>query len=241
MFGWRARLGLLVPVDNAVIEPEFQSASIQGVSAHVVRLTTIERSAMPRNGIDLAPLFTELGVDVIGYACAETSFLEGVDTNIWLAEQIQNATGIPAVTASRAMVDALRAVGARRIGLVSPYPTRSGALLEAMLERHEFDVVGRAHHDLVTAAAGQREWAATNEQWPATAATWAAAVMREDLDAILVSATNLRTFPVIPDLERDLGVPVVTTNAALLWSMLHRIGVEEIPTTIGRLASSRPA
>lgn len=237
MFGWRGRLGLLVPVDNAVIEPEYALTPVEGVSVHVTRLTTIERNQMPTNGIELSLLFRELGVDAIGYACAETSFLDSVDTNRWLTDEVGGATGLPAVTATQAMLQALDALDARRVALASPYPPSSAAALEGFLERHGIDVVGRAHRDLVTPREGVREWAVTNDQPPATAMQMARDADVADAHAVLVSATNLRTQPLVRSLERDLGKPVVTTNAALLWSLLRLIDVSEVPAELGSLAT----
>ena len=43
MYGKRGRIGLMLPYDNAVIEPEFAHTLPSGVSAHVVRTTKTDR------------------------------------------------------------------------------------------------------------------------------------------------------------------------------------------------------
>jgi maleate isomerase len=241
MFGWRARLGFLLPVDNAVLEPELAaSPAVAGVSHHVVRLTTTDRASMPANGVELAGLFHELGVDVIGYACAETSFLGEVDVNRWIQDTVEAAVGVPTVTASAAMLSALDSLGIRRVALASPYPSSSADALVGLLGRHGVEVVSAANEDLVTAARGVREWASTNEQPPAKAAELARRADVAEADAVLVSATNLRTLSVLASLEQDLGKPVVSSNSALLWAMLHAAGVREVPPRLGALAGRRP-
>lgn len=240
MYGWRARLGFLIPVDNAVLEPEAGLVGLDGVSSYAVRLTTTERAAMPRNGVELAPLFTELGVDVVAYACAETSFLGDTDVNHWIETEAGRACGLPVVTATSAMLAALHALRVRRVSVATPYPKASTDALVGLLERHGYEVVHVRAQDLVSAAAGDREWARTNEQPPATAASLARGADVPGAEAVLISATNLRTATIITTAERDLGKPVVSSNTALLWSMLHRAGITEMPSWFGALARVRP-
>lgn len=241
MFGWRARIGLLVPVDNAVIEPELACLPVDGVSVHVVRLTTMERAAMPRNGIELASLFTELGVDAVGYACAETSFPGETDINDLIVREIGRDVGVPVVTAAGAMVTALRALGLESVACASPYPVASGDALAGLLQRAGIDVVNSVHEDLVSASKGVREWALTNEQPPSTAARLARRADHPSADGVLVSATNLRTLPVLASLEGDLGKPVVSSNSAMYWALLHAAGCREIPGQLGGLSAVVPA
>jgi maleate isomerase len=56
-----------------------------------------------------------------------------------------------------------------------------------------------------------------------------------DADAVLISCTNLRTFEIIEDLERDLGIPVVSSNSATLWSALNHLDVETDDIPLGTL------
>ena len=111
MYGWRARIGLIIPMDNAVIEPELYSLrELEGITFHTARLTTHNFPKMPDNGIELSETFNYLGTDVNVYACAETSFLKGVDGNKYITEQMQKITGKPALTALSSMIDAIKSL-----------------------------------------------------------------------------------------------------------------------------------
>ncbi len=239
MYGWRARLGFLLPVDNAVLEPEAGLVGLAGVSSHVVRLTTTQRTEMPANGVELAPLFRELGVDVVGYACAETSFLGNADVNQWIEERAAVACGVPVITATSAMLAALHALEIGRIAVATPYPETSTHALVGLLGRAGVEVVNVATRDLVSAADGRREWAVTNEQPPATAHALVRAAAVPDAEAVLVSATNLRTAEIISVAERDVGRPVISSNTALLWAMLDAAGVRATPPWFGALGRIR--
>lgn len=235
MYGWRARLGLLLPMDNAVAEPEWWSVLPSGVAAYVTRLTSRDRPDMPANGVELAVCFDELGVDVVGYGCAETSFLDGTDVNRWIGERITQRVGVPAVTTSYAMLDALAALGARRVSVCSPYPDGANDALVSFLENNGLEVVNFAAQDLVSPEGRHREWDRTNRQPPSTAASLARRADAPTADAVLISATNLRTFEVLEPLERDLGKPVISSSSALLWSMLRTIGVSDAVEVFGSL------
>jgi maleate isomerase/arylmalonate decarboxylase len=54
-------------------------------------------------------------------------------------------------------------------------------------------------------------------------------------DAILITCTDFPTLPLIAQLEREFGVPVVTSNQATFWAMLRAAGVDDRFTDFGRL------
>ena len=236
MYGWRARIGLLLPMDNAVIEPELYGLGIPGISFHAARLTTTRRDEMPTEGVRLGRVFVELGADVVVYACAETSFLHGVDANRWIEESIRKETGLPAVTATSAMVEALRALEVRRIGLVTPYTKERTQVLQEFLGNRGFEVVAVASRDFSEGSKDPREWYETNRQPPTVAYVMARQVAVPTAEAVLISGTNLRTLEVLEHLEKDTGRPVISTNLCILWASLGRLGIRIEGSWAGRLA-----
>lgn len=232
---------MILPMDNAVYEPEFYDLRLRGVASYTARLGTNHRAEMPAAGIELSPVFNETGVDVIGYGCAETSFLDGQDANIAIATGITERTGLPAVTATGAMLEALRALGVASVAVAAPYRAESAAALGEYLESAEVEVVGMESEDFSERSSDQREWYATNLQPPSTAYRMARRANCPGADAVLIAATNLRSLEVIADLEADLGKPVISTNSALLWTMLGRCGIRVPGATAGRLADQTAA
>jgi maleate cis-trans isomerase len=53
--------------------------------------------------------------------------------------------------------------------------------------------------------------------------------------AVVLLATDLPTFAEIASIERELGITVVTSNQALLWSALRTAGVQLPHADLGRL------
>jgi len=235
MYGWRARIGLILPMDNAVMEPEYYALGIAGVSFHAVRMDTIERNQMPVRGVVLSQQFVELGVDVVGYACAETSFLQGVDGNTYIRDQIQKTCGLPAVTASGVMIQALQALNVNRVALVAPYPVSSADAMSAFLERQGMTVTNMVRRDFNDVYQDARDWYHTNLQPAHVAYRMARQAKDANAQAVFIAATNFRSLDVIASLEQDLGCPVISTNQAMLWSMFKLLGVRESSAALGSL------
>jgi maleate isomerase len=127
------------------------------------------------------------------------------------------ATGVPAaVTTSGAVVSALRALGARRVAVATPYDEAITALLFAFLGGAGIAVTRADHLGLDSAI-----WAVPREvTLGLVRRAWT-----DDCDAVFVSCTNLATYDAIPELEEELGVPVVSANQATMWAAVALAGL----------------
>ena len=47
----------------------------------------------------------------------------------------------------------------------------------------------------------------------------------EEVDAVFVSCTNLKSFSILDEAERITGKPVLSSNQVLIWSMLKKAKV----------------
>jgi maleate isomerase len=54
-------------------------------------------------------------------------------------------------------------------------------------------------------------------------------------DICFISCTAIRSAGVIEQIEATLGIPVVTSNQALAWYALRRLGIEDDRPGFGRL------
>jgi maleate isomerase len=60
-------------------------------------------------------------------------------------------------------------------------------------------------------------------------------VDREAAEAVFLTGTGIPTLPVLASLEQDLGKPVPSSNAAMMWAALRVAGVHEPVPGDGRL------
>ena len=66
--------------------------------------------------------FADAPLRAVGVACTGSSYLAGRDREDTIFQDLSHRLGIHVTSSALAVVDALHALDARRIGLVSPYP-----------------------------------------------------------------------------------------------------------------------
>ncbi len=236
MLSSRAKLGLIVPPNNTVNEAEWQSVLPEGVSLHAtrMRLNPLARSPeeMDRLRGDLreaTALVAEAGVDVVAFGCTAPS---AVNPRRAMEAMMEEAGGRPGVTAGAAMADALLAVGGERVALLSPFSEAVTTHEAAFLAGEGIAVTGVASLGHQTYAPGRK--LGIHLIGPEEIKTALATLDLARARAVMLSGTNLVTFPILAALEAELGLPVVSSNQALLWSALRRAGVQDA-LRLGRL------
>jgi maleate isomerase len=240
MYGWKARIGLIIPQDNAVIEPELYSITnqLKDITIHSTRLLTAEMSEMPENGIQTSSVFRSLGTDVNVYACAETAFLKGVDGNQYISNKIFEQTNKPAITAMSAMVEAIQFLNVKNITLVTPYTESRIAVISGFFERMGINVVRANNQNSKYYPIDPENQEKCNTQPYYTAYQMAREIDCNDSEAVIISATNIRTFEIINRLEQDLQKPVITTNQAIVWAILRKLGIKKNIPSLGKLLNT---
>jgi maleate isomerase len=234
----RKRIGLMVPSTNTTCEADYQMVVPRGITVHGQRLW-LTNDALGEDGMNRMNAEIESGarylgtarVDVIAYGCTTGSFYRGPGWDREMIDLIQRTAGVPAVATSPSVVEALRAFGARRISVATPYPEWNNQQLRRYLEAMGFEILN-LEAEPVAARSGNQ---GINEQAPEAIADFASGVCRPDADALLCSCTAWRAVEAADELERRTGKPVVTSNQASIWTALHALGATERITGFGRL------
>ncbi len=240
-YGARARIGLILPADNVVIEPEYSELALDGISFHGLRLTATDPEQMRGQAVELADAIALMGLDAAVYACAETSFNGGEDARQSLPSLISKRCGLPVVTATNATLEAVAAVGLSYATVITPYTPRSGDLFERTLTIAGCEVAASSHRDFRDAGSDEREWFYTNR---VAADTAMAMAMKADVEAaqgIVIGSTNWPTLQTISKLEQAAGKPVITSNQAILWWCKNTLGLDIDAPALGRLFTPVPA
>ena len=236
------RLGLIVLQVDETIEPDFRRLFPAETALYVTRIAsgaalTPETIARMEGQLPAAAglLPPAVEFDAVAYACTSGTTLIGAER---VAALVKGACRTKTVTDPlTASIAAMRAVGARRIGLVSPYiPSVVEPIRNAFLAAG-FEVPR-------TGSFGEECEARVARIDPAAIAEVARDVARDvargmagggKVDALFLSCTNLRTLDVIAGLEAELGRPVLSSNQALAWDMARRAGAVVSLSAPGRL------
>jgi maleate isomerase len=230
--GWRLRLGVLLPSVNTVGEPQLTAMLPTGVSLHFHRLkltgsTEQELLGMTERVEEGAALLADAEPQRILFHCTAVTTMNPsmVDS---LRQRIERASGLPAVITAEALVAAFRALGARRIVMITPYIREVNVREAAFLEHHGITVLREHGLDLP----GGKAFATVEPyEW------YRLAMAHRDpqADAYFLSCAQTRAAEVIEILEHDLGRPVVTSNQAALWHCLRQSGIADDVPGFGRL------
>jgi maleate isomerase len=140
----------------------------------------------------------------------------------------KTSRGVPVILSAPAAVDALRAVGARRVAVIHPpwFNDEMNARGRDYFHVHGFEVV----------LCAQLKPARSFTEVPAPEVfKWVSAHAPQQAEAILLSGNGLRAVGTIRELERRLRRPVLTANQVVFWAALRAARVTAKVTRYGSL------
>lgn len=234
-WGWRAKIGLLVPHGDVNPEGELRAMAPSGVSVHAARVpfgamrAGLMDPTIPHGPVraiveapaidDVTALLADAPVDVIGFAFTSSSYVTSEEEDRALAERLEKrCQGQRVLITGTSALAAIRALGVRRLAVVDP-PWFDDELNEA--GRRYFE---RAGVQVVLAASAGLP-SSQRDIHPGAVYEWARANVPSDADGVFFGGNGFRTCGVIDALEADLGRPVLTANQVLLWHALEVVGI----------------
>jgi maleate isomerase len=229
--------GVLIPSTNTTVEIEYTRLLPASLQAHYGRLGKAGESPFaPSRNEDIEYQSRLLGTaKVEAIALAQTSaslFVE--DYDVETTRRMNTGSRAPAITSAVAVGQAVRALGARKIALVSPYSEEVTARA-----RHYFE----SKHGLQVVAAegfGATDSYAIGGLAPENARDAFARINRPEIEVLVVPGGNFPTMTWVAEWEREFGKPVVTTNGASLWAVIGLMKASEKLPGLGRLLEQMP-
>jgi maleate isomerase len=222
---------MLVPSTNTTCEIEFRRLP-PDLQVHTARLGKSGASPfLPSLDADIAyqsKMLASARVEVIALIQTSASLFAD-DYDAATIKRMTEASGIPSLTSAQAIGEALRALGASRIAMATPYSP---------------EVIARAKHyyeskyGIAVAAAeslGGVDAYTIGKMDAGMAQAAFTRVDRPDIDALIVPGGNFPTLDFIAPWERQFGKPVITTNQAALWAILRAMKISTPLPEWGRL------
>src|SRR5882724_3958942 len=230
--------GVLIPSTNTTVEIECRLLPA-AYQAHVGRLMTSTpgRTFSPSRDEDIdyqARLLGTAKVELVILAQTSASLFAD-DYDDVVTRRMSAGAGVPAITSAQAVGRAVRALGARRIAIVSPYSEAVNERASRYFEKK---------HGLATVALegfGATDAYAIGKLGPQNARDAFARIDRPEIEVYVVPGGNFPTMSSVVAWEREFKKPVVTTNQASFWSMLRAFDSADRLPAFGRLLAELPA
>ncbi|KOG36117.1 maleate cis-trans isomerase family protein [Streptomyces resistomycificus] len=168
---------------------------------------------------DAVRTLTAIAPEVVAYACTSGSFVGGIVGERAMCGAMTRAGALPSVTTSGALLEALAELDVRRVALVTPYTVSVTRALEEYVAEAGVAVTGCAYMGL------------TRHIWKVPyrdVADMARRAVGVAAEALFISCTNLPTYDVIPQLEAELRIPVISANQVTMWAALRRMGTRAV-------------
>lgn len=234
--GARARLGLIVLRTDETVEHEGRQVmqGLDGVALYhsrihndveITRETLLAMQPLIPAAARLLP--AAWGFKSIGFACTSASMLIGDGPIASAIGEVHGAT--PVTNPVAAVVAACAALGARRIGVVTPYSRPVNDAIAAGLEARGLAIPSFVSFEEPDDSRVAKLSLAAVERAAAEVAK------RPGVDAVFISCTSIRAVGDILRLERAAAKPVTSSNHALYWHMLRQAGIGDQMAQFGHL------
>jgi maleate isomerase len=228
------RLGVLVPETNTTLRTDFAALSRVGTDGMMVDIVWEPLSmgsglqaddaqhaaviAAARASAEAASRrLARRGVDVVVMGFVVETFWGGREGSVRTIARLREASGgVPVISGGDAALAALDLLGARRIGLVTPYQPAADEHVKRFFEESGYVVAGITGLRAPSAAAiaeidGDRLGDAVRK------------LAAKGVDAVVQIGTNISILDQIEGLETVAGCPVLGVNALLYQHALRSV------------------
>lgn len=244
------RIGQIVPSSNTTMETEIpamlrarETMEPERFTFHSSRMrmkevTREELAAMDCDSDRCALELSDARVDVMGYACLVAIMSQGAGYHRVSQDRLHrvtvaNGAPTPIVTSAGALVEGLKALGAKRISLLAPYMKPLTRLVIDYIESEGIEV----HDSISLEIPNNLEVGARDPLAPVE-------IVRNldirGVDAIVLSAcVQMPSLAGIQIVEDRYGLPVVSSAVCTTYRMLAALGLKTSVPNAGVLLSGR--
>lgn len=234
------RIGQIVPSSNLTMETEIpallrarEMIASERFTFHSSRMrmkhvTREELAAMDGDSDRCALELSDARVDVMGYACLVAIMSMGHGYHRASAERLgavtaQNGAPAPVITSAGALVDGIRAIGARRVAVVTPYMQPLTEMVVDYIRNEEIEV-----GDYRALEISDNLQVAAHD--PMNLPGIVSGMVTDDVDAIVLSAcVQMPSLAAVAMVEALTRKPVITAAIATTWAMLRAL---DLPTRV---------
>lgn len=228
--GYATRIGLCVLSTDEIGQRAFERVLPEGKASVV----TTRVNYSDEDGFTVVGGFKTLldalpppgRIDVIAFSCTSGTVAMGKDQ--LLDAMAKGRPGLKYTSPAVAALAAFEALEVHRIALLTPYPVAMHRQVRQFFSNEGIEIVADATFNLSTDAE-------IGELSKASLFSAAKELVAEPVDALFVSCTATPLVPFIDELEKELGVTVITSTQAMAWHAMRLGGAKEPVQGFGRL------
>lgn len=234
--GPRARIGVIVLATDHTIEEEWRAMlHLDGVSFYVARMwndaqvtpDTLRAMGDDIGGATRLILPNDQRLEAVAFACTSGAMVLGEEA---VAAKVHAMRpGVPVTSPMMAGLAGIRALGARRIALLTPYIDSINQMMRTYIEAQGFEV------SVIGSFNTPDDLIATSITAETVLEVATDLGRHSSVDATFISCTSLRAASIIERLEAATGKPALSSNHALAWHALRLAGYMDPITGWGRL------
>jgi maleate isomerase len=171
----------------------------------------------PRIGEAASLITPEEPLQIIAYACTSCATNLGDDHVCGVINE--GRPDVHAINPALSGREALKALGVKKIGLVTPYFEEVSLSVAGYFEEHGIEV----DHNIYMNCEDDYQISRVSPLSLLNASIQAS----KDVDAVFLSCAALPAMGQIEAIEEKIGIPVVTSNQAMIWHSLRLLGIQD--------------
>lgn len=244
------RIGQIVPSSNTTMETEIPAVlrareaveperfTFHSSRMRMQKVTQEELVKMDRDSDRCALELADARVDVLGYACLVAIMSMGRGYHRVSEQRLHERTieaggPAPVVTSAGALVDGLKALGAKKVSILAPYMKPLTKLVIDYIEAEGIEVVDSISLEIP-------DNLEVGRQDPLAPAEITKRLNTRGVDAVVASAcVQMPSLASIQLIEDRVGLPVVSSSISTTFMMLKRLGLRPYSPGFGSLLSGR--
>lgn len=244
------RIGQIVPSSNTTMETEIplmlrsrESQFEERFTFHSSRMrmkkvTKEELAAMDRDSDRCALELSDARVDVMGYACLVAIMSMGLGYHRESEKRlhqvtVDNGAPTPIVSSAGALVEGLKALGAKKVSILTPYMKPLTQLVVDYIQNEGIEV-----HDALSLEIPDN--LEVGRQNPLAPAEHVKRLDTKGVDAVVLSAcVQMPSFQSVQQVEDQLGLPVTTAAISTVYQMLNKLDLKREVANAGALLSGK--
>ena len=232
------RIGLIALASDFMIEKDFINVIKNKDIDFFVNRIECYNPLTKENLIKMSEKVTEVtndilpdqNIDCVVYACTSGTIAAGyesIERKVKLAKPEAKVT-----TPSTAAIKALKKFDIKKLCIFTPYSKELNDEVVEHFKNQGYDITSNSYFDIQS----DYDIGKVDQNYLYDVLS---EIDLKDADALFISCTALPALPIIEKLEKRLNKIVLSSNQALIWDTLEKIGKNNSITGFGKLFSAK--